>query len=112
MSEPVPMLFNITYGMSFPPSPTQFAVPSLALTPAVMPNGGMSEVSTELEETEEGTPTEEESTEEEVSDKEAVEGKLMPEVVAGVAEVIVIKVLAASPSPRENPPPPPPPWRL
>jgi hypothetical protein len=107
------MLFNITYGMSFPPSPTQFAVPSVALTPAVMPNGGMSEVSTEPEETEGEAPTEEESTEEEVSDKEAVEGKLMSEVVAGVAEVIVMKVLATSPPPPlENPPPRPPPWRL
>src|SRR5438874_4808462 len=75
MSEPVPVLFDRTYGMPFPPSPTQFALPSLALIPAVIPKGGMSEVSTEPEEAEEETPTEEESTEEEAPDEGAVEGK-------------------------------------
>jgi hypothetical protein len=88
MSEPVPVLFDRTYGISFPPSPTQFAVPSVALIPAVMPKGGMSEASTEPEEPEEETPIEEESTEE-----EAVEGKPVPGVAAGAAEVIVMKVL-------------------
>jgi hypothetical protein len=104
MSEPVLVLFDRTYGMSFPPSPTQFAVPSLALIPAVIPKGGMSEASTEPEELEE-TPAEEESTEEEASDEEAVEGKPVPGVAAGAAEVIVMKVLGRSP-------PPPPPWCL
>lgn len=104
MSEPVPVLFDRTYGMPFPPSPTQFAVPSFALTPAVIPKGGMSEASTEPEEPEE-TPAEEESTEEEASDEEAVEGKPVPGVAAGAAEVIVMKVLGKSP-------PPPPPWCL
>ena len=94
MSEPVPVLFDRTYGMSFPPSPTQFAVPSFALTPAVIPKGGMSEASTEPEEPEEETPVE-----------EAVEGKPVPTVAAGAAEVIVMKVLGKSP-------PPPPPWCL
>jgi hypothetical protein len=106
MSEPVPLLFDRTYGMSFPPSPTQFAVPSLALTPAVMPKGGMSEVSTAPEEPEEEVLGEEESTEEEALDEEAVEGKLVLEVAAGAAEVIVMKVLG------KLPPPPPPPWCL
>jgi len=121
MSEPVPVLFDRTYGMSFPPSPTQFAVPSFARTPAVIPKGGMSEVSTEPEEPEEETPAEgestepeepeeetpaaEESTEEEASDEEAVEGEQVPGVAAGAAEVIVMKVLGKSP-------PPPPPWCL
>ena len=49
----MPVLFDRTYGMPFPPSPTQFALPSLALIPAVIPKGGMSEVSTEPEEAEE-----------------------------------------------------------
>jgi len=105
MSEAVLVLFDRTYGMSFPPSPTQFAVPSLALIPAVIPKGGMSEASTEPEELEEETPAEEESTEEEASDEEAVEGEPVPGVVAGAAEVIVMKVLGKSP-------PPPPPWCL
>lgn len=94
MSEPVPVLFDRTYGMSFPPSPTQFALPSFALIPAVIPKGGMSEVSTEPEEAEEEAPAE-----------EAVEGKPVPGVAAGAAEVIVMKVLG-------EPPPPPPPWCL
>jgi hypothetical protein len=97
MLEPAPALFDRTYGMSFPPSPTQFAVPSFALTPAVIPKGGMSEVSTELEELEEETPVEEESTEEAASDEEAVEGRPVLGVVAGAAEVIVMKVLGKSP---------------
>jgi hypothetical protein len=59
--------------MSFPPSPTQFAVPSVALIPAVMPKGGMSEVSTEPEETEEEALAEEEVTGKEAADEEAVE---------------------------------------
>jgi hypothetical protein len=105
MSEPVPVLFDRTYGMSFPPSPTQFAVPSVALTPAVIPKGGMSEVSTEPEEAEEETPAEEEFAEEAASGEEAVEEKPVPEVAAGAAEVIVMKVLGRSL-------PPPPPWCL
>jgi hypothetical protein len=91
--------------MSFPPSPTQFAVPSFALTPAVILKGGMSEVFTEPEEPEEETPAEEEFTEEEALDEEAVEGKPVLGVAAGAAEVFVIKVLGKSP-------PPPPLWCL
>jgi hypothetical protein len=72
---------DITHGMATLLSPTQFAVPSFALTPAVMPKGGMSEVSTEPEELPDETP-----------DAEAVEA-------AGAAEVVVIKVLGKLPPP-------------
>jgi len=101
----VPKSGGQSHGMSFPPSPTQFAVPSVALTPAVIPKGGMSEVSTEPEEAEEETPAEEEFAEEAASGEEAVEEKPVPEVAAGAAEVIVMKVLGRSL-------PPPPPWCL
>jgi hypothetical protein len=93
MSEPVPVQFDIIYGMSFPPSPTQFTVPSFALTPAVMPKGGMSEASTEPEEPPEETPAEEEPAEEVSPDEEGAEGRLGLGVVAGTVEVIVVKVL-------------------
>ena len=102
----MPALFDTTYGMSFPPSPTQLAVPSVALIPAVMPKGGMSEVSTEPEETEEEAP------ETEAADEEAVEGKPVPEVAVGAVEVIVIKVLGKSLLLLLENLLPPPPWCL
>ena len=68
-----------THGMSTLLSPTQFAVPSVAFTPAVMPKGGMSEVSTEPEEPEE-PPAE-----------------VAPAATAAV--VFVMKVLGAFPPP-------------
>jgi len=79
--------------MSFPPSPTQLTVPSVALIPAVMPKGGMSEASTEPEE------APEEPTEEVLLDGEALEGEPVPEVAAGAAEVIVMKVFGELPPP-------------
>jgi hypothetical protein len=85
--------------MSFPPSPTQFAVPSFALTPAVMPKGGMSEASTEPEEPPEEAPAEEEPAEEVSPDEDGAEGRLGSGVAAGTAEVIVMKVLGKSPPP-------------
>lgn len=53
---------DMTYGMPFPPSPTQFEVPSFALIPAVIPNGGMRDVSTEPEDTEGEAAAEDEAT--------------------------------------------------
>jgi hypothetical protein len=106
MSDLVPLLLNRTYGMSLPPSPTQLTVPSVALIPAVMPKGGMSEVSTEPEE------TEEEATGGETADEEAVEGKPVLGLAVGAVEVIVMKVLEKPlPPPLENPLPSPP-WCL
>ena len=90
------MLLDTTYGMSFPPSPTQFAVPSGALIPAVIPKGGMSDVSIEPEEPEEEAPAEEDAAEEEVVEERPA---LMVPAVAAV--VTVAKVLG------ELPPPPP-----
>jgi hypothetical protein len=90
------MLLETTYGMSFPPSPTQFAVPSVALIPAVIPKGGISDVSTEPEELEEEAPAEEDAAEEEV-----VEERPVPMVAAVAAVVTVAKVVG------ELPPPPP-----
>ena len=98
MLEPLPVQFDIAYGMSFPPSPTQFAVPSVALTPAVMPKGGMSEASTEPEELPEEAPAEEEPAEEVLLDEEDAEGMLGLGVAAGPAEVIVMKVLGKPPA--------------
>lgn len=92
--------------MSFPPSPTQFAVPSVALIPAVMPKGGMSEVSIEPEE------VEEEATEEDTTDMEAVEEKPVPRVAVGAAEVTVINVLGTLLLVLLENPLPPPPWCL
>jgi hypothetical protein len=90
------MLLETTYGMSFQPSPTQFAVPSVALIPAVIPKGGISDVSTEPEELEEEAPAEEDAAEEEV-----VEERPVPMVAAVAAVVTVAKVVG------ELPPPPP-----
>lgn len=115
------MLFDMikkrTYGMSLPPSPTQFGVPSVALIPAVMPKGGMSDVSTEPAETEEEeAPAGEASTEEETSGEVAGDGEPVPWAAAGAAEVIVMKVLGRLPPllllEKPPPPPPPPPWPL
>ena len=79
--------------MSFPPSPMQFAVPSVALIPAVMPNGGISEVSIEPEEIEEETLAEEEAAGEEAMAEEGVDREPVLGLVAGVEEVTVMKVL-------------------
>ena len=81
--------------MAFPPSPTQFAVPSLADIPAVMPKGGIREVSIEPEGLPEEAAAVEEATRGEASVGEAVEGA----VAAAVAEVSVMKVLETSPPP-------------
>jgi len=90
MSEQMRVLLVTTYGMSFPPSPTQFAVPSGAGIPAVIPKGGISDVSIEPEEPE---------------DDEVVEGTAVPTgaaMAAVVAAVVTVtKVLG------EIPPPPP-----
>jgi hypothetical protein len=93
---------ELTYGISFPPSPTQFGVPSFALIPAVIPKGGMRDVSIEPEDTE-GEAAADEAT--------GGEAAPVPDVAVGATEVTVMKVLGVPPPALENPPPPPP-WCL
>lgn len=89
---------EVAYGMGFALSPTQFAVPSLALTPGVMPYGGMSDACT--------APFPPPPPP--VAGGAAAGGAAAAEVAAaGAAEATVMKVLGAFPPP--NPPPPLPP---
>lgn len=98
----------MTYGMAFPPSPTQFEVPSFALIPAVIPKGGMRDVSTAPEDTEGETAAEDEAT---GAEARGVEAAPVPGVAVGAPVVTVMKVLGVPPPVLENPPLPPP-WCL
>lgn len=60
-----------------------------------MPNGGISEASTEPEEPPEEAPTEAGFAEEVFPGKRLEEGEFGPSVAAGAADVIVMKVLGA-----------------
>jgi hypothetical protein len=84
---PVVQFDITTHGMATLLSPTQFAVPSFALIPAVMPKGGMRDASTEPEEPPEEAPAEGEAPAEE----EPPDGELV--AAAGAVEVLVMKVL-------------------